>query len=283
MTTRRTVLKNALALGSAGLLGARFARAAAAAPAAPAAAAAPAARAAAAAPATSDEGPLTIAVLGAPGRTGRHVVDDLLARGHAVRGISRSAGEQPPRGGVTWISADVRKPETVRPALEGVDALVYAVGVTYTQVPVSALYDVYHTGVADTAAVAREAGVKRFVLLSSAGRLRDGQMPEELGPSMDAKAKGEAALRASGIDYTISRTPGLWNRPGGEYGILLLQTDVIPPGGPYMICREDSASVLAECAATENAINKTFTVLNAITREVGAWRNALPYLHADPA
>ena len=258
MTTRRTLIKNALALGSTGLLGARLSRAA-------------------------SENPLTIAVLGAPGRTGRHVVDDLTARGHLVRGISRSAGEQPPRDGVTWISADVRKPESVRPALEGVDALVYAVGVTYTRVPVGALYDVYHTGVAETAAVAGEAGVKRFVLLSSAGRLRDGQMPEELGPSMDAKAKGEAALRASGIHYTISRTPGLWNRPGGEYGILFLQTELIPPGGPYMICREDSASVLSECAVTEKAINKTFTVLNVVSPEVGAWRDALPYLQQDPA
>lgn len=263
MTTRRTLIKNALALGSAGLLGARFSRAVAEAR-------------------PPGENPLTIAVLGAPGRTGKHVVDDLTARGHSVRGISRSAGEQPRRDGVTWISADVREPETVLPALEGVDALVYAVGVTYTRVPVSALYDVYHTGVADTAAVAREAGVKRFVLLSSAGRLRDGQIPEELGPSMDAKAKGEDALRESGIHYTISRTPGLWNRPGGEYGILFLQTD-IPPGGPYMICREDSAAVLAECAVTEKAINKTFTVLNVVTTEVGAWRDALPYLQEDLA
>ncbi|MCY4478049.1 MAG: NAD(P)H-binding protein [Gammaproteobacteria bacterium] len=230
----------------------------------------------------ADEIPLTIAVLGATGRTGRFVVEDLLARAHSVRGISRNAGQQPPRDGVTWISADVRKPETLRPALEDVDALVYAVGVTFSRVEVSALYDVYHTGVADTAEVAGQTGVKRFVLLSSAGRSPASEMPEALRPSMDAKAKGEAALRASGIHYTISRTPGLSNRPGGEYGIMLLQTEPIPPGGPYMICREDSASVLVECAVSEKAINKTFTVLNAITPEVGAWRNALPYLQRDP-
>ena len=263
MTTRRTLILSSLALGSTGLLGGRLSRAAAEA-------------------AAPDDNPLTIAVLGAPGRTGKHVVDDLTARGHSVRGISRSAGRLPPRDGVTWISADVRKPETLRPALEDVDALVYAVGVTYTRVEVSALYDVYHTGVADTAAVARQAGVKRFVLLSSAGRLLDGEFPERLRPSMDAKAKGEVALRASGIHYTISRTPGLSDRPGGEYGILLLQMDPIPPGGPYMVCREDSASVLAECAVSEKAINKTFTVINVVTPEVGAWREALPYLQQDP-
>ena len=264
MTTRRNILFNGLALGSSGLLGARFFSAAGLARAA-------------------DEHPLVVAVLGATGRTGKFVVADLLARGHTVRGISRSAGEQPPQDGVTWTSADVRRPQSLRPALEGVDALVYAVGVTFSRVEVSELYDVYHTGVADTAELAGEAGVKRFVLLSSAGRSPASAMPRELGPSMDAKAKGEAALRSSGIHYTISRTPGLWNRPGGEHGIMFLQTKLIPPGGPFMICRQDSASVLVECAVTENAINKTFTVVNAVTPEVGAWRDALVHLQQDPA
>ena len=264
MTTRRDLILNGFVLSSAGLLGAGLFGAARSARGA-------------------GEDPLTVAVLGATGRTGAHVVDDLMARGHAVRGISRSAGGRPPRDGVVWISADVRRPETLRPALDGVDALVYAVGVTYTEVEVSALYDVYHTGVADTAAVARQAGVKRFVLLSSAGSAGPRELPERLRPSMDAKAKGEAALRTAGIHYTISRTPGLWDRPGGEYGILFLQTGHIPPGGPYMICREDSAAVLAECAVTEKAINKTFTAINAITREVGVWRDALPFLKQDPA
>lgn len=263
MTTRRALILGGLALGSAGILGGRLSRAASAEP-------------------TEDENPLTIAVLGATGRTGRFVVDDLLARGHAVRGISRSAGGQPPRDGVTWISADVRRPESLRGALEDADALVYAVGVTFSRVAVSDLYDVYHTGVADTADVASQMGVKRFVLLSSAGRAPASAMPEELRPSMDAKARGEAALRAAGIHYTISRTPGLWNRPGGEHGILFLQTELVPPGGPFMICRQDSASVLVECAVSEKAINKTFTVLNAITPEVGAWREALNFLQQDP-
>ena len=264
MTTRRTILFNGLALSASGVLGAGLSAAAALARAA-------------------EEKPLTVAVAGATGRTGKFIVEDLLARGHTVRGISRSAGGRPPQDGVTWISADVREPESMRPALEGADALVYAVGVTFSEVEVSDLYDVYHTGVADTANLAKRAGVKRFVLLSSAGRSPASQMPEVLRPSMDAKAKGEAALRASGIRYTISRTPGLWDRPGGEYGIMFLQVEPIPPGGPFMICRQDSASVLVECAVTEKAINKTFTVLNAVTPEVGAWRDALAHLQADPA
>ena len=263
MTTRRSLLLNGLALSASGLLGARLAAADNHAPAA-------------------EENPLTVAVLGATGRTGKFIVEQLLARGHAVRGLSRSAGQRPPQEGVTWISANVREPESIRPALEGADALIYAVGVNFSEVEISDLYDIYHTAVAETAAVARQAGVKRYVLLSSAGRSPASAMPERLRPSMDAKGKGEAALRAAGIQYTITRTPGLWNRPGGEYGILFLQMEPVPPGGPFMVCREDSASVLVECAVTEHAINKTFTILNALTPQVGAWREALQHLQEDP-
>lgn len=230
-----------------------------------------------------DAGPLTVAVFGATGRTGVHVVNDLIGRGHKVRGISRSANRQKARSGVQWISADVRKPETLSAALNGTDALIYAVGVDFTKVEAQDLYDVYHTGVADTAAEAKRAKVKRFVHLSSAGRVRPAELPQELRASMDSKAKGEAALRSSGIDYTISKTAGLWNRPGGEYGILMLQTDLLPAGGPFMVCREDSAAVLVECAVTDKAINKTFTIMNAISYDIESWRNTLPKLKVDQA
>lgn len=223
----------------------------------------------------------TVAVLGATGRTGKHIVDDLVARGHTVRGISRSASKQNPRQGVEWFDADVRRPKTLEESFAGADSVIYAVGVDFQKVDTQTLYDVYHTGVEATAMAARDAGLKRMILLSSAGRVAPEDLPEEYRPSMDSKAKGEAALRASGIEYTISRTPGLWNRPGGEYGILLLQTALLPPGGPFMICREDSAAVLVECAISGNAPNKTFTVMNAITYEVDSWRGALTSLTSD--
>lgn len=225
--------------------------------------------------------PQTVAVLGATGRTGTHIVSHLTSAGHRVRGVSRSADRQDPRDGVDWISADVRQPETLASAFEGADSIIYAVGVDFQKVDAQTLYDVYHLGVETSAREAKRAGLKRMILLSSAGRVRPSELPEEYRASMDSKAKGEAALKAAGIEYAISRTPGLWNRPGGEYGILLLQNELLPPGGPFMICREDSAAVLAACAVTGDAANKTFTVMNAITYEVDSWRGALAELSAD--
>ncbi|MBM3513404.1 MAG: NAD-dependent epimerase/dehydratase family protein [Alphaproteobacteria bacterium] len=223
---------------------------------------------------------LSVAVLGATGRTGKRVVDILIAQGHSVRGISRSAAQQQSKSGVAWINADVREPNGLQEALKGADALIYAVGVDFTKVAVQDLYDVYHLGVEAAAKAAQGAGVKRFVLLSSAGRVSTGDLPPELRASMDSKAKGESALKTSGIAYTIVRTPGIWDRAGGELGIMLLQTD-LPSGGPYMINRDDIAAVLVECATNDGAQNKAFTILNAATFEVGSWRKALSVLKAD--
>ncbi len=223
-----------------------------------------------------------IAVLGGTGRTGKFVVDQLLDAGHSVRSISRRPGDREAQPGYEWVAGDVTKPDTLAAAVDGADALIYAVGVNFTKVETQTLYDVYDTGVQATASAAKSAGLKRFILLSSAGSVPRDQLPPMFRPSMDAKTKGENALRASGIEYTISRTAGLWDRPGGEHGILFYQSEDPPPGGPFMICREDSAKVLVECAITGSAAYKTFIPINAVTPEIDSWREALAMLEEDP-
>ena len=226
--------------------------------------------------AASDAPSLRVAVLGATGRTGSFVVSQLVERGHHVVGVSRRAKEQDARDNVTWMNADVTDLSSLRAALENVDAVIYAVGVNFQEVPERVLYDVYHNGVANASSVAKQAGAMRFVLLASAGK------PEgHYRASYDAKFKGEDALRAAGLNYSISRTWGLWDKPGGQHAILLSQSDPLPLGGPFMITREDSASVLVECAITGHAKNATFTIMNAISYDNNLWRSALPTLVAD--
>jgi len=230
--------------------------------------------------ATPTRDKLTVAVLGATGRTGSKVVDALLAQGYAVKGISRRASQQMPRPGIDWINADVREPMSLQATLQGAQAVVYSVGVDFTKSSPKDLEDAYHTGVEAAAGASFRAGIRRFVLQSSAGRVRSRDLPPEYRASMDAKAGGEAALRAIGLGYSIVRTPGVWDRPGGELGILLLQGE-LPVGGPFMINRTDIAAVLVECAITTKAVNKTFTILNAATFERDSWRDALAGLSVD--
>ena len=67
-----------------------------------------------------------VAVVGANGRTGVNVVEQLVARGYKVRALVRDAaaaqGKLP--AGVEVVVADVRDPNTLAPALKGAKYVV---------------------------------------------------------------------------------------------------------------------------------------------------------------
>ncbi len=68
---------------------------------------------------------MTVLVLGATGFVGRALVPALLAAGESVRAVTRSG-----RSGLVgpeWVRCDVREPETLPQALDGVDCVYYLV------------------------------------------------------------------------------------------------------------------------------------------------------------
>ncbi len=88
---------------------------------------------------------------------------------------------------VRAVRADLAEPESLRPALEGADALFLLIaGEAPEKLP----------------AVARESGVRKVVLLSSQGA---GTRPE----FYRHPAEFEAAVAASGLDWTVLRSGGL--------------------------------------------------------------------------
>ncbi|QEU92500.1 NAD(P)H-binding protein [Streptomyces kanamyceticus] len=117
-----------------------------------------------------------ILVLGATGKTGRHVVARLRAAGHAVRAASRTSGTR-----FDWTDR-----ATWAPALAGVRAL-------YLVVPTEA------EPIADFIAQAKAAGVRRFVVLSGRGVELYGHSFE---PGM---AEAEQAVRDADVDWTVIR------------------------------------------------------------------------------
>ncbi len=67
---------------------------------------------------------MKIAILGATGNAGQRLVTEALSRGHSVTGISRHAGEQAPREGVTWVTADINDVDTTAAKVAGHDAAI---------------------------------------------------------------------------------------------------------------------------------------------------------------
>ena len=116
----------------------------------------------------------TIAVIGSTGKTGRRIAHLLDERGHGVRRLARD----------TSPAFDWSRPELWAQALAGVDRL-YVAYVPDLAAPGS---DVAITRLVD---VARDAGVRRIVLLSGRGE--------------DGARRCEDILFASGIPATVVR------------------------------------------------------------------------------
>lgn len=137
---------------------------------------------------------MTILVTGARGAIARNVIALLLASGTPARAASRVPGATDLPAGVEPVRADFTAPETLAPALEGVEKVfLYAA----------------HEGMDAFVAAAQEAGVKHVVLLSSAA---SADADNEIGRR---HLEAERPLEASGIPYTFVRpamfaTNSLW-------------------------------------------------------------------------
>jgi putative NADH-flavin reductase len=99
-----------------------------------------------------------VALIGVSGRVGSRVLAELLARGHAVTGIARSAGGLTSRAALMIKVADAGDAAQLAPVLRGHDAVI------------SATRFVSSDAKALVAAV-KEAGVPRLLVVGGAGSL----------------------------------------------------------------------------------------------------------------
>src|SRR5712691_11218675 len=147
---------------------------------------------------------MRIAVTGANGFVGRHAVARLLLGGHDVRALisERPGAEQelPAAGPKMDVRrADVRKPESLRGAFDGVDAVIHTVAIPTERKQRFA--EVNIAGVAHVVAEARRAGVARIVHMSALGA-----NPASPYPYLRSKGEGQAIVTGSGIPFVVLRS-----------------------------------------------------------------------------
>jgi NADH dehydrogenase len=142
-----------------------------------------------------------VALVGGTGFFGRHLAQDLLARGARLRVCGRhpqKAYAVKPLGNlgqVQLVAVDVTKPHTLEVALTGVDAVVNLVGAFAGN-----LDAVQGTGAGTIAAIARARGVASFVHVSAIGA--DAASPVAYART---KAEGEVAVLAAFPDAVVLR------------------------------------------------------------------------------
>jgi nucleoside-diphosphate-sugar epimerase len=173
-----------------------------------------------------------ILVTGASGFIGRPVVDALIKEGHTVRAAVRQPQLSFPGGVEVAHHGDMAQPVDWRPLLTGIDQVIHLAGIAHIGRGVAAeLYDrVNHQATAQLATAAAQAGISRFVFVSSiraqTGPAADHALTEKDPPApTDAygrsKLAAEQAVRASGVPFTILR-PVLLYGPGvkGNFAML---------------------------------------------------------------
>ena len=199
-----------------------------------------------------------VLVAGATGGTGREVVRELLANGYRVRAFVRDEAEARASLGdeVEYAVGDVRERATIDAALNGIDALISAIGAGRGDSGNGPEF-VDYGGVRNMAEAA--AGLRQFVLVSSMGVTHeDHALNKMFNNVLQWKFKGDEALRASGVPYTIIRPGELDDGPGGQKTIAFFQGD----DQSGMISRVDLARVCVASLGSEAAVNKTFEVNN---------------------
>jgi uncharacterized protein YbjT (DUF2867 family) len=166
----------------------------------------------------------TVLVTGASGFVGSHVVPALIAGGNRVIALVRSgaAGEKvlgrlpvDARAAVELRHGDVTDSASLSAALAGVDAVVHLVAIPRDRNGGADLRLVNTEGTRNVVAAMKASGVRRLIHM--------GAMGVEDDPALhyaSSKAKAEALVRGSALDWTILKPSLQWGERDGFFNIL---------------------------------------------------------------
>jgi putative NADH-flavin reductase len=193
---------------------------------------------------------MNLFLLGATGRTGRHVLDQALRRGHDVTALVRDPSALQARENLRRKVGDPRRADDLASALVGHDAVISCLG---QRSPSDAAL------LRDAAAAAlqalRRAGVRRYVVVSQGLLFQTrnpiiGLLRLILARHVADSAAMERLVCASDLDWTIVRAPRLLD--GGAAKGYRLELDRRPKGAWSMQRADLAAYLLDEAEGRKN-------------------------------
>ena len=216
---------------------------------------------------------MKVLVVGANGQIGKHLVTFIQESGTMqARAMIRNPEQKPffENVGAETAVVNLEGPiEDIAKAADGVDAIVFTAGSgPHTGKDKTIMVDL--DGAIKTIEGAKQAGVKRFVMISSFDTRREAILnsPESFAPYVAAKYYADEWLRGTDLDWTIIHPGRLTNDKGtGEVKIGFdLEIGNVP--------REDVARVIVATLENKETIGKEFQVIGGTTPVKEAVSNA---------
>ena len=206
-----------------------------------------------------------ILVTGGTGFIGPRVVHALRERDKEVRALVRNPSGKAATTLAAWgaelVRGDMTDRESLRGAVEGSEVVIHLVAIR--QGSGEQFRRVMEDGTRDLVAAAKEAGVKRFVLMSALGTTEE---TKDLVPYYHAKWEEEQAVSGSGLEHVIFRPSFVFAKDGGilpTFRRLAKVAPVTPITGSgkqriQPIWIDDVAAYFAQSVDKPEAANGTF-------------------------
>ncbi len=215
---------------------------------------------------------MKVLLLGATGRTGIHVLETLLQEGHSVNAVVRDKSKIKTRPGtLTIFEGNASDPGTLRPAMQGCEAIISVLNISRTSDFPWAKLRTPTTFLSDSMAAiintADEFSIKKIIGCSAWGvHETKKDIPgwfrwiinnSNVGIAYKDHERQEELLRHSKFDYTIVRPVGLTNS-GKQQAIRETVNNIPRPA--LIISRKSVAKFIARQLEDNTYTRKAVTI-----------------------
>ncbi|WP_413532079.1 NAD(P)-dependent oxidoreductase [Empedobacter brevis] len=215
---------------------------------------------------------MRIAVIGATGFVGSHIVEELVNRNQSIKAFARNTDKVLYHKNVAKVALDVNDIQALAADLKGADVVVSAFNAGWTN---PNIYEDYMKGAKAIEEATKLAGVKRLIVIGGAGSLyvnnqKELQIvdapdfPEEIKQGALAARDYYNILKENkDLEWTVfSPAPEMHQGTSGERkGVYRIGEDVpvFNDEGRSILSVEDVAVVIADEIENAKHINKRFT------------------------
>jgi len=206
---------------------------------------------------------MKVAIFGATGGTGTELVKQALERGNSVTALVRNPAQLTNQGeGLTLVTGDIHDVASVEQCIQGQDAVICALGARDLKKTM-----IRTEGTVNIISAMKKNNVRRLIVISAMG-VGDSWNSLSLinklffavllkSTRADHEAQ-EAAVKNSGLDWTIIRPSGLVDKPRtGVYSVgenIRAKTSQIP--------RADVADLILNNLEERALVHKAVTITN---------------------